>query len=333
MKAVYLEEGAVSRGDISLEPITSIVETKVFDNTTEDDKFEHIGDAEAVFTNKVIFDEKTFERLPNLKYVGVCATGYNVIDLDAARKRGIVVTNVPAYSTESVAQLAWGFILECAGHISSHNESVHNGDWIKSETFCYWLTPAMELAGKTLGIVGYGNIGRRMAEIAAAFKMNVKIYTAHPEKYIKDGTAGAERTSDALSDASSMSFVSLEELLSESDIISLHCPMTKDTDKMINAGSISKMKDGCILINVSRGGLVDEDALAAALKSGKLAAAAVDVVSAEPMKEDNPLLTAPNIIITPHIGWASVEARTRLISTIADNFKAFLNGSPVNVVS
>lgn len=318
MKAVYLEEGAVNRGDISLDPITSVIETKVYQNTTEADKFDHIGDAEIVFDNKVVFDEETFSRLPNLKYIGICATGYNVVDLEAAKRHNVRVTNVPAYSTESVAQLTWGFILECASHIEEHNMSVHKGDWVRSETFCYWLSPVMELDGKTIGIVGYGNIGKRVAEIALAFRMKVLVHTAHPEKY----TSEDER----------IEFTSLENVFAASDIVTLHCPMTKETEKLINRDTIAGMKDGVIIINVSRGGVVNEADLAEALKFGKVAAAAADVVTVEPMKEDNPLLTAPNMCLTPHIAWASVEARKRLIRVIADNVKAFLEGREENVI-
>ena len=324
MKAVYLEEGAVNRGDLSLEPITSIIETTIYSNTTEENKFDHIGDAEVVFDNKVIFDAETFDRLPNLKYIGVCATGYNVIDLEAAHSHGVTVTYVPAYSTESVAQLTWGFILELAGSISKHSESVHAGDWVRSETFCYWLNPVMELAGKTIGIVGYGNIGKRVAEIARAFRMNVLVHTAHPERYVDDEVQN--------SDTPGLRFVSLDEVWAESDIISLHCPMTASTEKIICKENISKMKDGVYIINVSRGGLVNEQELADALRSGKVAGAAADVVSKEPMQADNPLLTAPNMCITPHLAWASVEARRRLIQVVADNLQAYLSGTPQNVV-
>ena len=324
MKAVYLEEGAVNTGDISLEPITSQIETLVYKNTTENDKYEHIGDAEVVFTNKVIFDEELFSRCPNIKYVGVCATGYNVVDLEAARRHGVTVTNVPAYSTESVAQLTWGFILECTSKISVHNTSVHDGDWTRSETFCYWLRPVTEIAGKTIGIVGYGNIGQRVAEIAEAFRMNVLVTTAHPEKYEKELSGDRKKN---------IRFVSRDELFEYSDIITLHAPMTEDTDRIICKSNIDKMKDGVIIINVSRGGLVDEHDLAQALISGKVAAAACDVVSVEPMKKDNPLLGAPNMTITPHIAWASLEARQRLIQTIADNLSAYMAGNPVNVVT
>ena len=322
MKAVYLEEGAVNQGDISLAPITSLMDTTVYANTTEEDKYEHIGDAEIVYSNKVIFDEETFQRCPKLKYIGVCATGYNVIDLEAARRHGVTVTNVPAYSTESVAQHTWGLILYIAGQLGLHNDSVHRGDWVRSETFCYWCAPVTELFGKTIGIAGFGNIGRRVAEIAKAIGMRVLVHTAHPEKY--EGTGGA---------AEGVTFVELDRIWAESDIISLHCPMKEETREMIRRETIEKMKDGVIIINVSRGGLVNEADLAEALTSGKVSAAAADVVSSEPMKEDNPLLTAPNMIITPHIAWASVEARERLIQTVAENVKAYLLGEAVNVVS
>ncbi|MBR6222875.1 MAG: D-2-hydroxyacid dehydrogenase [Lachnospiraceae bacterium] len=318
MKAVYLEEGAVNRGDLSLSPITSLIETKVYENTTEDDKYEHIGDAEVVFSNKIIFDEETFSKCPNLKYVGVCATGYNVIDVEAAKRHGVTVTNVPAYSTESVAQLTWGFILEHACHIGLHGDSVKNGEWVSSETFCYWKAPVTELYGKTIGIVGYGNIGRRVAEIALAFRMRVLVHTAHPEKY--EAVEG-------------LSFVDMETLFAESDIISLHCPMTEETKEIVRRENIEKMKDGVILINVSRGGLVNEADLYEALESGKVGYAACDVVSVEPMRADNPLLKAKNITITPHMAWASLEARNRLIEIVASNFKAFLEGKNENVVS
>ena len=321
MKAVYLEKGAVSHDDISFEPITELVETTIYENTTEEDKLEHIGDAEIVFSNKVIFDEDTFNRCPNIKYIGVCATGYNVIDLEAARRHGVTVTNVPAYSTESVTQLTWGFIISCAAWIGLHDRSVHEGDWVRSETFCYWLKPVMELAGKTIGIVGYGNIGNRVAEVAKAFRMHVLVNTAHPEKYKGDEQDGK------------VSFVPIEKIWSDSDIVTLHCPMTKETEKIICKENISRMKDGVVIINVSRGGLVNEADLAEALKSGKVAAAAADVVSVEPMEKDNPLLTAPNMILTPHLAWASIEARERLISVVADNLKAYLDGKKLNVVS
>lgn len=317
MKAVLLEGDAVNHNDLSWEPLTKLIDTKIYANTTEQDKYEHIGDADVLFVNKIKMDEEVFERCPNIRYIGVCATGYNVIDIEAAKRHNVTVTNVPAYSTDSVAQLTWGLILESVCHISRHNESVHNGDWIKSEIFCYWLAPVTELAGKTIGVVGYGNIGRRVCEIAKAFNMKVLVNTAHPEKYTDD----------------KVEFTDIDTLFSRADIVSLHCPLTADTEKIINKSNINKMKDGVIIINVSRGGLVDEADLASALKSGKVAAAGVDVVSAEPMKEDNPLLDAPNMTFTPHMGWASVDARKRLVDIVANNFKAFTEGRKENVVS
>ncbi len=317
MKAVLLEADAVNHNDLSWEPLTKLIDTKIYGNTTEEDKYEHIGDADILFVNKVKIDEEVFEKCPNIRYIGVCATGYNVIDIEAAKRHNVTVTNVPAYSTDSVAQLTWGLILESVCHISRHNESVHNGDWTRSEIFCYWLAPVGELAGKTIGVVGYGNIGRRVCEIAKAFNMKVLVNTAHPEKYNDD----------------KVEFVDVDTLFTESDIVSLHCPQTAETEKIINKSNIDKMKDGVVIINVSRGGLVDETDLAAALISGKVAAAGVDVVSVEPMKEDNPLLKAPNVTITPHMGWASVDARKRLVNIVANNFKAFTEGRTENVVS
>ena len=317
MKAVYLEEGAVNKGDITLKPIMDVIETEVYYNTTEEDKFEHIGDAEVVFSNKVIFDEETFKKCPNLKYIGVCATGYNVIDIEAAKRHGVTVTNVPAYSTDAVAQLTWGFIIELVNHISVHNKSIHEGEWCKSEIFCYWLDKVTELSGKTLGVIGYGNIGRKVTDIALIFGMKVLVYTAHPDKYEAK---------------ENMKFVSKDEVFKNADIITLHCPMNDETKGMICKENIEKMKDGIYIVNVSRGGLVNEQDLADALKSGKVAGAAADVVSVEPIKEDNPLLGAPNMILTPHIGWASVEARERLIQAVADNLKAYLNGEKLNVL-
>ncbi len=332
MRAVLLEADAVNHNDLSWEPLTDVIETKIFSNTTEEDKYEHIGDAEVVFLNKIKMDEEAFSKCPNLKYIGVCATGYNVIDLEAAKRHGVTVTNVPAYSTESVAQLTWGLILESVCHINMHNESVHKGDWIKSEIFCYWLAPVTELCGKTIGVVGYGNIGRRVCEVAKAFGMKVLVYTAHPEKYKDNGDAQND-SGNLVSGATGVEFVDLDTLFAKSDIVSLHCPLTSETEGLINKDNIAKMKDGVIIINVSRGGLVSERDLADALESGKVSAAGVDVVSVEPMNADNPLLTAPNITITPHMAWASVDARKRLVDVVAGNFKAYLEGRKENVVS
>lgn len=317
MKGVLLEAAAINKGDMSWEELSEIVDLTIYENTTEENKYDHIGDAEVIFDNKVLIDEEVFSKCPNIKYVGVCATGYNVIDTDAASKRDITVTNVPAYSTDSVVQLTWALILEQTCNLSLHNESVKNGDWINSEIFCYWLKPITELADKTLGIIGYGNIGKKVAAIAKGFGMNVLVNTEHPEKYANEN----------------INFVDKDSIFRNSDIISLHCPLTEDTKEIIRKENIDKMKDDVRLVNVSRGGLVNENDLVNALNNGKVLSAGVDVVVTEPMKADNPLLTAENIIITPHIGWASIDARKRLVDEIVKNYKAFLNNEKRNVVN
>lgn len=317
MKGVLLEAAAINKGDLSWEELSELVDLTIYENTTEENKYDHIGDAEVIFDNKVLIDEEVFSKCPNIKYVGVCATGYNVIDTDAASKRDITVTNVPAYSTDSVVQLTWALILEQTCNLSLHNESVKNGDWINSEIFCYWLKPITELADKTLGIIGYGNIGKKVAAIAKGFGMNVLVNTEHPEKYANEN----------------INFVDKDSIFRNSDIISLHCPLTEDTKEIIRKENIDKMKDGVRLVNVSRGGLVNENDLVNALNNGKVLSAGVDVVVTEPMKADNPLLTAENIVITPHIGWASIDARKRLVDEIVKNYKAFLNNEKRNVVN
>ncbi|MCI6994416.1 D-2-hydroxyacid dehydrogenase [uncultured Methanobrevibacter sp.] len=317
MKGVLLEAAAINKGDMSWEELSELVDLTIYENTTEENKYDHIGDAEVIFDNKVLIDEEVFSKCPNIKYVGVCATGYNVIDTDAASKRDITVTNVPAYSTDSVVQLTWALILEQTCNLSLHNESVKNGDWINSEIFCYWLKPITELADKTLGIIGYGNIGKKVAAIAKGFGMNVLVNTEHPEKYANEN----------------INFVDKDSIFRNSDIISLHCPLTEDTKEIIRKENIDKMKDGVRLVNVSRGGLVNENDLVNALNNGKVLSAGVDVVVTEPMKADNPLLTAENIVITPHIGWASIDARKRLVDEIVKNYKAFLNNEKRNVVN
>ena len=316
MKGVFLEENAINKKDISFKEISDKLDLTFYDNTTEENKYEHIGDAEVVFDNKIIMDEEVFEKCPNIKYVGVCATGYNVIDIDAAKKRNITVTNVPSYSTDSVVQLTWALIWEQVCNLEIHDKSVKNGDWIKSEIFSYWLEPITELAGKTLGVIGYGNIGKKVSKIAECFGMNVIVNTAHPDKYDED-----------------VNFVDKDELFANSDIITLHCPLTDDTKEIIRKESIDKMKDNVRIVNVSRGGLVNEADLRDALNSGKVLSAGVDVVLTEPMDKNNPLLNAKNIIITPHMAWASVDARKRIVAEIAENFKAYLNGEKRNVVN
>ncbi|MEE1113449.1 MAG: D-2-hydroxyacid dehydrogenase [Eubacterium sp.] len=320
MRAVILEAHAVNPGDVSWDPVTSLIPTDIYENTTEDEKWNRIKGHELVLTNKVKIDEEVFSRFPEIRYVGVCATGYNVVDLEAAKRRGIIVTNIPAYSTDSVVQCTWALILELTSHVAMHAESVRRGDWIKSPTFCYWLTAPTELSGKTIGIYGFGNIGRGVAKVAEAFGMQVLVHTAHPEKY----EAAA---------SSAIHFVDEEELFRSSDILTFHCPLTEETNGLVNQQTISRMKDGVILINVSRGPIINEADLAVALKSKKISGAGLDVISVEPMLPDNPLINAPNLIITPHIAWASVEARTRLIAIAADNIRAFLNGDALNRVN
>ena len=321
MKAVILEGNAVNPGDLSWEPVQKICQPVIYEGTTEAEKIERIGDAEIVLVNKLIMDETVFSACPNLRYVGISATGYNVIDLEAARRHGITVTNVPAYSTESVTQHTWALILEIMNGVAMHDRFVKGGGWTNSGSFTRWLHLIVELKGRTLGIYGFGNIGRRVSEVALAFGMNLCVYTKHPGKY-------SEYESERLH------FVTLEEeFWPAADIITLHCPLTPETQGLINTDTISRMKDGVVLINVARGAIVEEQALADALQKGKIAAAGVDVVSEEPIRKDNPLLTAPNTFITSHLAWSGVRARTRLVEVMAENLRCYLEGHPQNVVS
>ena len=319
LKGVILEGNAVNPGDISWDPVCRLCDMTVYDNTLDDEKWDRIAGCGIVMTNKVAITREVFERFPEIRYVGVCATGYNVVDTEAAREHGVVVTNIPAYSTDSVVQMTWALILNLASKVEMHDISVRNGDWIKSDTFCYWLESPVELAGRNLGIYGFGNIGRGVARAGLAFGMKVLVHTKHPEKY-------ADIAADDLR------FVTEDELFRQSDVITFHCPLTPETTGIVNRDGISKMKDGVIIINAARGPVVNEVDLCEALESGKVSGAGVDVISFEPMKEDNPLLHARNCIITPHIAWASREARIRLINIAADNLKAFLDGSPINTV-
>ena len=318
MKIVILDGHSVNPGDITWEPIQALGEVIVFDATEADNTAAHIGDAELVLTNKTRITREILTVCPNIRYIGVLATGYNAVDLVAASERGIPVTNVPAYSTTTVAQFTYGLILELCHHIGMHDVSVKQGDWVKSPDFCYWKTPMVELEGRTLGIIGFGQIGRKVAAMAPAFGLKVLVYTPHPK---------TEYASENLK------FVSLDEVLENSDIITLHCLLNEKTKGMINCETLAQMKKGAMLINVSRGPLIVEQDLKAALESGHLSGAACDVVSVEPMQEDNPLLTAPNIILTPHMAWASVAARKRLLDIAASNISGWMAGNPQNVVS
>ena len=320
MKIVVLDGHALNPGDLSWQGFEAYGEVVVYDRTSYTNKqeiIERIGSAEAILTNKTPIDEEVLAAVPQLKYIGVVATGYNVVDIAAARKRGIPVTNIPAYGTDAVAQSTFALLLEIANQVGVHNQSVHQGDWQNSIDFTYWKTPLMELRGKTIGLIGYGEIAQATATIAHAFNMQV-IYWNHRAK-----EAQAEWAQQ----------VSLEELYHQSDVISLHVPQTAETEQMINQEAIQQMKDGVILLNTARGGLLDEAAVAKALNAGKIYAAGVDVVSKEPMAADNPLLKAKNCFITPHIAWAPVETRERLMGIAVDNFAAFIHDTEKNVVN
>ena len=320
MKIIILDGKAGNPGDLSWEGFEALGELTVYQRTPNDDKaviIERIGDAEAIITNKTLITADILEACPGIKYIGVSATGYNVVDLAAARAKGIPVTNIPAYSTESVAQYVFALLLEICNRVGHHSDAVKDGAWTRSPDFCFWDYPLIELSGKTMGIVGFGRIGQRTALIAKTFGMEVVAF--NPSK----SAAGAE-----IAD-----YVELDELYARADVVTLHCPLTDGNKGMINKDSISKMKDGVIIINTARGPLVNEQDLTDALNAGKVYAAGVDVVSEEPIKADNPLLTAKNCFITPHIAWAPIESRQRLMDNAVKNLKSFLEGSPINVVN
>lgn len=318
MKIVILDGNALNPGDLSYDCIRQFSEVTLYARTeTEAEAIERIGDSDIVLVNKVPITERVLAACPNLKLICVQATGYNIVDCEACAKRGIPVTNVPTYGTAAVAQFTMALILEMCHRVGLHNHSVHQGDWITSPDFCYWLTPQMELAGKTLGILGFGRIGRAVGKLAKAFGMNVIAYS---RTECDEGRAIGE-------------YVDLDTLFAQSDILSLHCPLFRETEKIVCPENIAKMKDGAMLVNTARGGLVDEQALVDALNSGKLRYAAVDVVSQEPMKAGNPLLGTRKCIITPHMAWAPVESRQRLLNTVVENIRGFLNGKPQNVVN
>ena len=318
MKIVILDGQTINPGDLSWDALKKYGELTVYERTPKELIVSRIRDAEAVLTSKCILSAEVLSQCPNLKYIGVLATGINMVDLECAAARRITVTYIPAYSTDSVAQFTFSLLLEICNHVKLHSDAVHSGKWQTSEDFCFRLTPQMELAGKTFGIIGYGNIGRKAARIAEALGMNVVIASKYPDP-------GFE--------TENISFVTLEELYKQSDVISLHCPLTEENRGFINSSSISKMKDGVILLNTSRGPLITDDDLAQALKSGKVAAAGLDVLTAEPPRNGNPLIGIPNCIITPHIAWITKESRTRLIETAGSNLEAFLNGEKINCVN
>lgn len=316
VKAVILDADTITGGDVSFLPITGLTETRLFGFTTEAEAAERIGDAEVVLTNKVRITEDTIDKCPNIRFIGVFATGYNNIDIEAAKKRGIVIANVPGYSTNSVAQHTFALILNYYSSVGAYDRTVKNGDWCYSKLFSYFDIPLFELAGKTIGIVGYGAIGQAVGKIARAFNMNVLVHT---------------RTYPA--DDSGVRVVSLEELLKESDIVTLHCPLTDKTSELINKETLSLMKKTALLINTSRGGVINEPDLRDALNSGTIAAAGLDVLTIEPMAADCPLRDAKNCFFTPHIAWAPLETRERLIKMVAENVSAYLSGKPINNVA
>ncbi|MDR1638945.1 MAG: D-2-hydroxyacid dehydrogenase [Clostridiales bacterium] len=317
-KIVVLDGYTLNPGDISWAEFEKLGSLIVYDRTEASQIAERIGDAEIVLTNKTQLSSKTLAECPTVRYIGVLATGYNVVDVATAKERGILVTNIPAYGTAAVAQMVFALLLEICHHVSEHSLSVHKGDWTIDKDWCFWNYPLIELSGKTMGIIGFGRIGLAVSQIAVALGMKVLAYDLSPNRSLE-----TERCR----------FASLEETLSSSDVISLHCPLLPSNQGMINKDSISLMKDGVILINTARGPLIAEQDLADALQSGKVYAAGLDVVSAEPIQLGNPLLNAKNCFITPHIAWAPKESRARLMRIASENLRAFLSGNPVNVVS
>lgn len=318
MNIVILDGYTLNRGDLDWRRIEALGHVTIYDRTSHTDLQEiinRIGEAEIVFTNKTPLSKEVFNACKNIKYVGVLATGFNVVDVNAAAEKGIIVSNVPDYGTEAVGQFAIALLLEICHHIGYHNQAVHEGAWSKNPDWCFWDYPLIELFGKTMGIIGFGRIGQATGRIAKALGMNVIVYN---RTQYNDGETA---------------YVSLDELFAQSDVISLHCPLTPETEGMICKQNIDKMKDGVILLNNARGPLIVEQDLADALNSGKVYAAGLDVVSIEPIQKNNPLLKAKNCIITPHISWASKESRLRLLNIAADNLEAYLNGSPINIVN
>lgn len=318
MKIVALDGQLLAPGDNPWTPVESLGELTVHGRTAPEQTVERLAGVDVALTNKVVLDEAVLSQLPDLKFIGVTATGYNVVDFEFARSRGITVSNVPVYSTDSVAQHVFASLLSFIHKPQLHHDAVMAGRWESCDDFAFWLSPLQELAGKTFGIVGLGRIGRATARLAAAFGMRI--------------VASSRRQVDPL-DTPGFEWLSIEDLFAQSDVVSLHCPQTPETTGFVNRELISKMKPTAILVNMSRGGLINEDDLAEALKSDQIAGAILDVVSVEPVLASNPLPKAKNILLTPHIAWSTIEARKRLMQTTADNIAAFQNGSPINVVN
>lgn len=317
MNIVVLDGYTLNPGDITWEGLEKLGDLTVYDRTSEDKVIERIGNAEVVFTNKTPISKETLDACSNVKFIGVLATGYNVVDVVSAKEKNIPVANIPTYGTDAVGQFAIALLLEICHHIGHHNKVVHEGAWENNADWCFWDYPLIELAGKTMGIIGFGRIGQSTARIAKALGMKILAFDEYPND------AGKELAE----------YVSLDTLFAKSDVISLHCPLFPSTQGIINKYNISKMKDGVIILNNSRGPLIEEQDLADALNSGKVYAAGLDVVSTEPIKNDNPLLSAKNCIITPHISWAPKESRQRLMDIAVNNLEAFIEGNAKNIVN
>ena len=318
MRIVVLDSKTLDPGDISWDRMRELGTLERYDRTPKELVISRIGDAKIVFTNKTVIDETVLDACKKIKWIGVFGTGYNVVDAEGCKKRGILLANVPDYSTKAVAQHAFALLLEIACRVGEHSEAVSKGEWIKSADFCFCNNRLIELYEKTLGIIGFGNTGKAVAEIAKAIGMKVIVYTRHP---------------DFSCETENLKFVSFDELIANADVISLHCPLTNETRAMIDKACIDKMKNGVILINTARGPILNEADVREALESGKIYALGADVVSVEPMTPDNPLLNAKNAIITPHIAWAPKETRERLMRVCVENLKSFLDGNPQNIVN
>ncbi|MDP2415682.1 D-2-hydroxyacid dehydrogenase [Daejeonella sp.] len=318
MKLVVLDGYTLNPGDLNWEGIKKFGDLEVHDRTPESQIVERCRGAEIIFTNKTPLREPVLSQLPDLKYIGVLATGYNVVDVDYAKTRGIAVANVPGYGTASVVQMTFALMLELCQHVQSHSDSVRQGDWAASPDFCYWNYPLIELEGKTIGIIGFGSIGQKVADIATAFGMNI---------------IGFSRTRSDQSHRKNFKWAELNELLKESDVVSVHCPLFPETQGIINKNSLRMMKRSAFFLNTSRGPLMVDRDLADALNEGIIAGAGIDVLSVEPPSADNPLFKAKNCLITPHIAWATKEARSRLMGIAENNLSSFLNQKPINIVN
>ncbi len=323
MKIVMPEQVTLTKGDVDTSIFEDFGELVVLDPSDREGLLRELADAEILIINKTVADAELLSHAPNLRYIGECATGFNNIDLTYCDAHGITVTNAPAYSTEAVAQHVFALLLEAMSHVHEYNAFVQQGGWVRSNIFSRFVYDQVELAGKTMGLVGYGRIGERVSKIARAFGMTVLAYTPHKSAGLQPGESREGKYA---------TFVPLDDLLAESDVVSIHCPLTGETDRLFGDETFSKMKEGAFLINTARGPIIDEDALAIALQNGLLSGAAVDVLEAEPMKDDCPLLGLPNCIITPHVAWAPLETRERLVKIAADNLDHYLQGDPINIV-